>query len=84
MDNRKIFEHTAEMALHSEGTAQFLNNLFCGRFITKEQARETIDFLIAKMKRDIESYPYATSEEKDEEIHFKESIMNMVKASMGL
>ncbi len=84
IDKAKMIEYNAEMAQHAEGVAQFLNEVLGGRFITKDQARETMDFLIAKTKRDIESCPNATREEKDAEIHRRELILNTIKASMGL
>jgi hypothetical protein len=52
--------------------------------VTKEQARETMDFLLASTKRNIESYPNATRQEKDAEIQRKEFLMNMLKEQMGL
>ena len=84
IDKAKLIEYNAEMAQHAEGAAQFFNEVFGGRFITKDQARETMDYLIAKTKRDIESCPNATRAEKDAEIHRRELILNTIKASMGL
>ena len=84
IDEAKMVEYNVEMAQHVEGAIQFFNALFYGRFITKDQARETMDFLIAKTKRDIESCPNATREEKDAEIRRREFILNTIKASMGL
>ena len=34
-DNEKALMHQFEMAAHSQGTAQFLYNLFGGGFVTK-------------------------------------------------
>ena len=84
IDNEKVLMHQFEMAAHSQGTAQFLFNLFGGGFITKDQARETMEFFIAKMKRDIESNPYPSREQKDYEIAMRESWFNALKVSMGL
>ena len=83
-DNEKTMLHNFEMAAHSPGTAQFLYNLFGGGIITKQQAKETIDFCIAKMKRDIESNPYLSQEQKENEIAMRESWFNMLKVSMRL
>lgn len=83
-DNEKAMLHNFEMAAHSQGTAQFLFNLFGGGFITKDQAKETLEFCNAKMKRDIESNPYLSREQKDYEIAMRESWFNALKASMGL
>jgi len=52
--------------------------------VTKEQAREAMDFLLVSTKRNIESYPNATRQEKDAEIRRKEFLMNMLKQQMGL
>lgn len=79
-DNEKAMLHNFEMAAHSPGTAQFLYNLFGGGAITKQQAKETIDFCIAKMKRDIESNPNLSREQKDHEIAMRESWFNALKA----
>lgn len=83
-DNEKAVMHQFEMAAHSQGTAQFLYNLFGGGFVTKQQAKETIDFCIAKMKRDIESNPNLTREQKDNEISTRETWFNALKTQMGL
>ena len=83
-DNEKALLHQSEMAAHSQGTAQFLYNLFGGGLVTKQQAKETIDFCIAKMKRDIESNPYLSQEQKENEISMRESLFNALKVSMGL
>ena len=83
-DNEKALMHQFEMAAHSQGTAQFLFNLFGGGFITKDQAKETLEFCIAKMKRDIESNPNLSREQKDHEIAMRESWFNALKISMGL
>ena len=83
-DNEKALFHQFEMASHSEGYAQFLYQLMGGGFITKDQARETMEFFIAKMKRDIESNPNLSREQKDHEISMRESWFNALKASMGL
>lgn len=83
-DNEKALIHQLEMAAHSQGTAQFLFNLFGGGFITKNQARETLEFCIAKMKRNIESNPYLSREQKDYEIAMRESWFNALKTTMGL
>ena len=83
-DNEKALFHQFEMASHSEGYAQFLYQLMGGGIITKDQARETMEFFIAKMKRDIESNPYLSREQKDHEISMRESCFNALKVSMGL
>ena len=84
VDEREIMKHNCEMAEHANGAAQFLVSLIGGQYVTKEQAREAMDFLLASTKRNIESCPYATRQEKDAEIRQKEGLMNMLKQQMGL
>lgn len=83
-DNEKVLMHQIEMAAHSQGFAQFLYNMFGGRFITKDQARETLEFFKAQMKRNIESNPNLTREQKDKEISIREAWFEASKASWGL
>lgn len=83
-DNEKAMMHNFEMAAHSPGTALFLYNLFGGGFVTNQQAKETIDYCIAKMKRDIESNPYLSQEQKENEIAMRESWFKALKLSMAL
>lgn len=64
VDEKKVFLHTAEMAKHANGAAQYLDALFGDRFVTKEQTRDMIDYMFAGTKRNIESCPYATQEQK--------------------
>lgn len=84
IDEREIVKHNAEMAEHANGAAQFMGSLIGGQYVTKEQAREAMDYLLASTKRNIESYPNATRQEKDAEIHRKEVLMNLLKEQMGL
>ena len=83
-DNEKAMMHQLEMDAHSQGFAQFLFNMFGGRFITKDQARETMEFFKAQMKRNIESNPNLSREQKDYEIAMRESWHDALKVSMGL
>ena len=84
IDERKIMKHNLEMAEQANGTAQFLGSLIGGQYVSKEQTREVMDFLLASTKRNIESCPYASRQEKDAEIHRRESLMKMLKTQMGL
>ena len=83
-DNEKALMHQLEMAAHSQGFAQFLYNMFGGHLVTKGQARETMEFFKAQMKRNIESNPNLTREQKDHEISLIVSWFNAMKVSMGL
>ncbi len=84
IDERELLKHNFEMAEHANGAAQFLGSLIGGQYVTKEQTREAIDFLLASTKRNIESCPNATRQEKDAEIRRTEILMNMLKQQMGL
>lgn len=84
VDGRKVFLHSAEMVEHANGAAQYLGALLGGRYVTKEQTRDMVDFLFAGTKRNIESCPFATQEQKDAEIHRREFLVNMLKTQMGL
>lgn len=55
-----------------------------GRYVIKEHIRDMDDFLFAGTKRNVESCPYASQEEKDAKIHRREYIMRMLKTQMGL
>lgn len=72
-------KHNTKIANHANGAAQFMDSLIGGQYVTKEQAHEAMDFLLASTKRNIESYPNATRQEKDAEIRRKEFLMNMLK-----
>lgn len=84
IDQNKIVQHSMEMAEHANGAAQFFGSLIGGKYVTKEQTREAMDFLLATTKRNIESCPYANTQEKETEIHRRELQMNMLKKLMGL
>ena len=83
-DLEKAAMHHFEMASHSEGYAQFLYQLMGGGNITKDQARETMEFFKAQMKRNIESNPIMTREQKDNEISIREAWFEASKAFWGL
>ena len=84
IDEKEILKYNMEMVEHVNGVAQFMGSLIGGQYVTKEQAREAMNFLLASTKRNIESYPNATRQEKDAEIRRKEFLMNMLKQQMGL
>lgn len=68
IDEREILKYNMEMTEHATGAAQFMGSLIGGQYVTKKQAREAMDFLLASTKRSIESCPNATRQEKDAEI----------------
>ena len=84
IDEKKVFMHTVEMSEHVNGAAQYLSALIGGRFVTREQARDMAYYVLAQTKRNIESCPFASQEEKDAEIRRREDLMNMLKLQMGL
>lgn len=84
IDSLRVLSHTAEMAVHANWAAQFFKALIGGRFVTLEQTRDIADYILGQTKRNIESCPFASQEQKDAEIHRKENIMNSMKLKMGL
>ena len=84
INERKIAQYNLEIAEHANGAAQYLGALIGGRFVIREQAREMADFVLAQTKRNIESCPFASQEEKEAEIHRRENLMSMLKLQMGL
>ena len=84
IDEKKIAQYNLEMAEHAKGAAQYLGALIGGRYVTREQAREMADYVLAQTKRNIESCPFASQEEKEAEIRRREYLMNMLKSQMGL
>lgn len=83
-DDKKIAQYNVEMAEHANGAAQYLGALIAGRFVTREQARDMADYVLAQTKRNIESSPFASQEEKDSEIRRREILMSMLKSQIGL
>ena len=84
IDEREIWKYKTKMAEHANGAAQFLESLIGGQYVSKEQALEAMDLLLASTKRNIESCPCVTHHEKEAEIRQKEFWMNMLKTPMGL
>lgn len=84
IDEQKVFLHSVEMAEHANGVAQYLDALFGGRFVTKEQTRDMVDYMFARTKRNIESCPFVSQEVKDTEIWRRDNILNMLKPLFGL
>lgn len=52
-NEKKIAQYNVEIAEHANGAAQYLYALIGGRFVTREQARDMADFVIAQTKRNI-------------------------------
>jgi hypothetical protein len=84
IDEKKIAQYNAEMAEHANGAAQYLGALIGGRYVTRDQARDMADYVLAQTKRNIESCPFASQEEKEAEIRRREYLMNVLKSQMGL
>ena len=82
--NEKALLHQLEMLANSQEIAEFLYNLIGGGVITPQQVKGTMDFCIAKMKRDIESNPNLKQDQKDSEIAIGESCFNALKTSLSL
>ena len=50
------------MTEHASGAAQYWDALFGGRFVTKEQTRDMVDYMFRAKKRNIKSYPFLSLE----------------------
>ena len=50
IDEREILKYNLEMAEHANGAALFLSSLLGGQYVSKEQACEAMDFLLASTK----------------------------------
>ncbi len=47
IDNRKVAQYNAEMAENADGAAQYLSALIGVRFVTREQACDMADYVLA-------------------------------------
>lgn len=83
IDEKKIAQYNMEMAEHADGAAQYMNAFANGKSITREQASDMADYL-AKTKKDIESNPFASQEEKNAEIRRRENLVKILKSQTGL
>ncbi len=83
-DEKKIAQYNMEMAEHANGAAQYLDAFANNKSITREQARDMADYVLAETKKNIESNPFASQEEKDAEIRRRENIMKILKSQTGL
>ena len=72
------------MAKHANGAALYLDALLVGKYVTRDQTRDMVDFLFAGTKRNIESFPFATQDQKDAETRRREMLTNALKLFMGL
>ena len=82
VDSQKVRSHTTEMAAHADRAAQFFDAFIGGRFVTREQACDMADFILAQTKRNIESCPFASQVEKDVDIRCKEDLINRLNLQM--
>ena len=83
-DEKKIAQYNMEMAEHANGAVQYLSALIGGGFVTREQARNMADYVLVRTKRNIESCPFASLEEKEAEKCKREYLMNLLKSQMEL
>lgn len=84
IDEKKIAQYKAEMAEHANGAAQYLDAFANGKSVTRKHAREMADYVLAETKKNIESNPFASQEEKDAEILRRENLVKMLKSQTGL
>ena len=83
-DEKEIARYNAEIVEHANGAAQYLDALAYGKFATREQAREMADYVLAETKKNIESCPHASQEEKKAEIQRRENLVKLLKLQTGL
>lgn len=55
VNEQNVYMHTTEIVEHANGTAQYLDALLGGRFVSKEQTHDMVAFLFARTKMNIES-----------------------------
>ena len=75
IDKKKIAQYNAEMVEYADEAAQYLGALIGDRLLTKELNCDMVDYVLAQTKRNIESSPFASQEEKDAKIRHKEYLM---------
>lgn len=87
IDYDKLNEHVLEMAKNADGgvklSAFMIGQLLGGiQKISEKSLHEGIEFAIAKQKRDVESMPYASKEQKDAEKNKREFILKLCEEQM--
>ncbi len=65
IDEKKIAQYNMEMAIHANGAAPYLSAPICGKYVTREQACDMVDYVLAQTKRNIESCPLCLSRRKE-------------------
>lgn len=83
-DEKKIAQYNAEMAEYANRATQYLNAFANNKSVTREQAREMANFVLAQTKKDIVCKPFASQEEKDVEIRRRENLVKIMKSQTGL
>lgn len=53
IDEKKIAQYYMEMVEHANDAAQYLSVLIGGRYVTREQARDMVDYFLAQIKRNL-------------------------------
>lgn len=84
IDEKKIAQYNAEMTEHTDGAIKVFNAIANGKSVSREQDREMADYVLTEIKKNIESCPFASQEEKDAEIHCRENLVNVLKSQIGL
>ena len=60
IDEKIIAQYNIEMAVHANGALRFLNAFIGGIFVTQIQTRDMATYVLVKIKRNIESCPFAS------------------------
>ena len=78
-EDHNIAQYNAAMLAHANGAANYLYALLCGRFVTRKLAREMADYVLAHIKGNIESRPFASPKEYFIVIRRRDNLMNLLE-----
>lgn len=87
IDYDKLNEHLLEMAKNADGGIKLstfmIDQLLGGcQKISEKSLRDGVEFAIAKQKKEIESMPFVSREQKDTEKNRREIILKLCEEQM--
>ena len=87
IDYDKLNEHLLEMAKNADGgikLSAFMVDQFLGGYqkISEKSLHDGVEFAIAKQKKEIESMPFVSREQKDTEKNRREIILKLCEEQM--
>ena len=84
LDEGKVFLHGTEMTEHVNASAQYLEALLSGSFITREQTRDMVGICLQEQKG-ISKVPFCFNKEKRmQRLRHRELLFNTLTSLMGL